>query len=198
VVQAKIVVVRTLAIVVNAVVIIDAIIAVEAAAISEPATAGMMGEVISRTQAVSGKPAGKTTYSCRTCAADMVTADAAEMVAAEAATDMAAIEAATDMTATEATAAEAAAVTAAATTTACLRVGGEQAAGQQRAGQNHHRSSFHNIILSVSPFRPMPPSTDAGIDGAMKEKWSIKPVLPLNTDSAIGSRVGSIVWKTPS
>jgi hypothetical protein len=49
VVQAKIVVVRTVAIVVDAVVIIHAIIAVEAPAISEPATTGMMGEVISRT-----------------------------------------------------------------------------------------------------------------------------------------------------
>jgi hypothetical protein len=51
VVQAKIVVIRTaeITIVVDAVVIINAIIAVEAAAISEPATAGMMGEVISRT-----------------------------------------------------------------------------------------------------------------------------------------------------
>jgi hypothetical protein len=126
----------------------------------------------------------------------MVAAEAAaEMVAAESAIDMAATEAAADMTTTT----KAAAVTTAAATSAtCLCIGGEQAAGQQRAGQNQNHSSFHNIILSVSPFRPMPPSTDAGIDGAMKERWSIKPVLPLNTDSPIGPCDTRFVWKTHS
>jgi hypothetical protein len=113
---------------------------------------------------------------------------------------MVAAEAATDMTTTEAATTEAAAVTATATATpaACLCIGGEQAAGQQRAGQNQNRSSFHNIILSVSPFRVMLPPTDAGIDGPMKERWSIKPVLPLNTDSPIGPWDTRFVWKTPS